>query len=95
MDSGFLEHPATKWETLESYRKGKDVVSNLPVVTNAGERASGLAVDTNIKIDPESENGLQDLCKVIRGARKQLRTTATSEETVTKESLAAANYEDF
>ena len=50
LDSGFLEHPATKWETLKSYRKGKHVASNLPVVNNTVERALGLAVDANIKI---------------------------------------------
>ena len=85
LDSGFLEHPATTWETLQSYRKGKHVVSNLLVVNNAIERAPGLAADANIKTDPESENKLQDLYKVIRGARKQLRTKTTSDETVTKE----------
>ena len=93
LDSGFLKHPATKWETLESYRKGKHGVFNLPVVNNAVERAPGIAADANIKTAPESENELQDLYKVIRGARKQLRTKATSDETVTKESLAAVNYD--
>ena len=37
LDSGFLEHPATKWKTLECYQKGKHVVSNLPVVNDAAE----------------------------------------------------------
>ena len=41
LGSGFLENPATKWETLESYQKGKHVVSNLPVVNDADERAPG------------------------------------------------------
>ena len=84
LDSGFLEHPATKWERLESYRKGKHVVFNLPVGNNAAERAPGLAADANIKTAPASANELQDLYKVIRGDRKQLRTKATSNETVTK-----------
>ena len=48
--------------------------------------------DANIKTAPESENKLQDWYKVIHGARKQLRTKATSDETVTKESPAAVNY---
>ena len=45
LDSGFLEHPAKKWETLESYQIGKHVVYNLPVVNDAAERALGLAAD--------------------------------------------------
>ena len=61
LDSGFFEHPATKWETSESYQKGKHVVSNLPVVNDAAERALGLAADTNTKTAPKSENKLQDL----------------------------------
>ena len=94
LDSAFLEHPATNWETLESNRKGKHVVfnSNLLVINNAVERAPGLAADANIKTAPESENELQDLYKVIRRAREMLRTIASSDETVTKESLAAVNY---
>ena len=85
LDSGFLEHPATKWKTLENYRKGKHIVFNLPVLNNAVERAPGIAADANIKTAPESANELQDLYKVICGARKQLRTKATSDETVTRE----------
>ena len=73
-------------------REGKHVVSNLPVVNNAIERAPGLAADANIKTNPESENELQNLFKVIRRAHKQLRTKAISDKTVTKESLAAVNY---
>ena len=92
LDSGFLKHPTTKWETLESYRKGKHAVFNLPVVNNAVERVPGIAADANIKTAPESVNELQDLCKVIRGACKQLRTKATLDETVKKESPAAVNY---
>ena len=60
LDSGFLEHPATKWKTLESYQKGKLVVSNLPVVNDAAERALGLAADTNTKTDLENENELKN-----------------------------------
>ena len=92
LDSGFLEHPATKWKTFVSYQKGKHVVSNLPVVNDAAERALGLATDTNTKTAPESENELKDLHKVIRGACEKLRTKATSNETVTKKSLAVVNY---
>ena len=92
LDSGFLEHPATKWGTLESYQKGKHVVSNLPVVNDAAESAQGLAADTNTTTALKSENELQDLYKVIRGAREMLRTKASSDETVTKKSLAAVNY---
>ena len=74
----------SKWETSESYQKGKHVVSNLPVVNDAAEIALGLAADTNTKTAPKSENELQDLYKVIRRARKMLRTKASSNETVTK-----------
>ena len=84
--------PATKWLTMESYQKGKHVVSNLPVVNDAVERALGSAKDTNTKTAPESKNERQDLYKVIRGARGVLRTKTTSEKTVPKKSLAAVNY---
>ena len=84
LDSSFLEHLATKLETSESYQKGKHVVSNLPEVNNAAERALGLAADTNSETALKSENELQDLYKVIRGAREMLRTKASSDETVTK-----------
>ena len=92
LDFDFLEHPTTKWETLKSYQKEKRIVSNLPVVNGAVERVLDLAADTNTKTAPESENKLQDLYKVIRGASEKLRTNATSDETVTKKSLAAVNY---
>ena len=92
LDSAFLEHPVTKWKTLESYQKRKHVVYNLPVVNDAAERAFGLAADTNTKTAPESENELKDLHKVIPGAREKLRTKATSNETVTKKSPAVVNY---
>ena len=71
-------------EKLESYQKGKHVVSNLLVVNDAVERALGLAADTNTKTASKSKNELQDLYKVIHGAREKLRTNATSDETVTK-----------
>ena len=90
LDSGFLEHPATKWKTLESYQNGKHVVFYLPVANDAAERALGLAADTNTETAPESENELKNLYKVIRGAREKLRTKATSNETVTKNSLYLA-----
>ena len=92
LDSGFLEHSATKWKILENYQKGKDVVSNLPVVNNAAKRALGLAADTDTKTALESENELKDLYKVFRGAREKLRTKTTSNEAVTKKSLAVVNY---
>ena len=51
VDFGFLEHSATKWETLESYQKGKHVVSDFPKVNNAVERAQVLAADSNTKMN--------------------------------------------
>ena len=92
LDSSFLEHPATKWETSESYQKGKHVASNLPVANDAAERALGLATITNTKTAPKSENELQDLYKVNCGVREMLRTKASPVETVTKKSLAAVSY---
>ena len=92
MDSGFLEHPATKWETLKSYQKGKHVASDLLVVNNAVEKVLGLAADNSTKTVPKSENELQDLYTVICGARERLRTKATLDKTVPKKSLAAVNY---
>ena len=73
------------WKAIEK-------VFNLPVVNNAVERAPGIAADANIKTAPERANKPQDLYKVIRGARKLLRTKATSNETVTKQPLAALHY---
>ena len=57
------------WEAIESYRKGKEAISNLPIVNDAIEKALGMATNTNTKAAPKSEEKLQALYIVIRSVR--------------------------
>ena len=63
------------------------------MVNDAAERVLGLATDCNTKTAPKSEVQLQALYKVVKGTRDVLRKAATSQEYVTKRSLASVSYE--
>ena len=59
LDSSFASLPVAAWKTNERYEHAKLVVSKLPVVNNAAERALGLATVTNFKTCPQTEVKLQ------------------------------------
>ena len=84
LDSSFVSLPVVAWKTNEGYEPAKLVVSKLPLVNDAPERALGLATQTNSKTCPPSEVKLQALCKVIKGVREKLRKQATSNEVIIK-----------
>ena len=92
IDSSFIHLSVSDWNTSSSYLHGKKIISNLPVVNDAAERALGLATDKNTKEAPRNENDLQDLYKVVKGVREKLGNLATSAETVTKKTLITVDF---
>ena len=92
IDSSFVNDPVPEWNKSDSYLHGKDVLSNLPVVNDAAERALGLATELNTKIAPKSMNQKQARYKVVKAVREKLSDAATSVETVTKKALKMVKY---
>lgn len=88
----FLNLSVDQWNVSTSYLHGKEVLSNLPVVNDAAERALGLATEMNTKTIPKSELQLQAIYKVVKGIRDRLRCLATSTEVVTKKALKSVDY---
>uniref|UniRef100_UPI00358E4C15 uncharacterized protein n=1 Tax=Myxine glutinosa TaxID=7769 RepID=UPI00358E4C15 len=80
IDSSFVKLPVAQWPTSDSYRHGKEVVANLPVVNDAAERTLGLATDLNTNKAPTSEAQLQALYRVVKGVREKLHGLATFTE---------------
>ena len=93
IDHTFVKLPVSHWATNDSYKRAKDMVSNLPVVNDAAERALGIATDANVRTAPKSEPQVQALYKVIKGVREKLSKHATSSEVVTKKALRSVVYE--
>ena len=54
IDSEFLNIAVNKWTETSSYLKGKEILSNLPVVNDAAERALGLATEKTL-IQPQNK----------------------------------------
>ena len=92
ISSSFVNNPIQEWDTCDSYVHGKEVLSNLPVVNDAAERALGLATEMNTNRAPKSKDQKQNLYKVVKAVRDQLNKFATSVETVTKKGLKKVNY---
>ena len=92
IDSEFLNIAVNKWTETSSYLKGKEILSNLPVVNDAAERALGLATEKNTNTAPKSDSQRQALYKVVKGLREKLSKLATSTEVVTKKSLTSVDY---
>ena len=92
IDYEFLNIAVKKWKETPSYINGKDIISNIPVINDAAERALGLATEKNTKTVPKSDFQRQALYKVVKGLREKLSKLATSTETVTKKSLASVDY---
>ena len=92
INSSFLNDPVSEWNNCDSYLHGKDVLSNLPVVNDAAERALGLATEMNTNRAPKSKDQKQDRYKVVKAVREQLNETKTSVEIVTKKGLKKVNY---
>ena len=82
-----------EWESMERFKELSFLVSNLPVVNDAAERALGLATDFNTKTKPRTGPQVQALYKVVTGARAKLSSLATSSENVTKKSLKLVCYD--
>ena len=93
MDPSFDSLPVAAWKTNEGYEHAKLVVSKLPVVNAAAERAVGLATETNFKTCPQTEVKLQAVYQVIIDVREKLRKQAISNEVVTKKALSAVKYD--
>ena len=53
ISSSFVNNPIQEWDTCDSYVHGKEVLSNLPVVNDAAERALGLASEMNTNRAPK------------------------------------------
>ena len=92
IDHTFLNIPVTKWKDSSTYLNGKEILSNLPVVNDAAERALGIATEKNTKTAPKSDCQRQALYKVVKGIRERLGKLATSTEVVTKKSLNSIDY---
>ena len=92
ISSNFLKLPVSQWATCGSYLHGKEILSNLPIVNDAAERALGLATEVNTKTAPKSEDQLQDRYKIVKAVREKLSSLATSTEIVTKKALNAVDY---
>ena len=92
ISSSFVNNPIQEWDTCDSYVHGKEVLSNLPVVNDAAERALGLATEMNTNRAPKSKDQKQNRYKVVKAVRDQLNKIATSVETVTKKGLKKVNY---
>ena len=92
IDQTFLNIPVSKWKDSSSYINGKEIISNLPVVNDAAERALGIATEKNTKTAPKSDYQCQALYKVVKGVREKLGKSATSTEVVTKKSLNSIDY---
>ena len=92
IDPSFLKSSVAKWKESSSYLQGKEILSKLPVVNDAAERALGLATEKNTKTAPKSDSQRQDLYKVVKGLREKLNKFATSTEVVTKKALKSIDY---
>ena len=92
IDSSFLYTPVSEWYKSDAYLHGKNVLSNLPVVNDAAERALGMATDRNTKKAPKSKEKKQASFKVVNHMRKTLNDLATSSESVTKRALNVVKY---
>ena len=92
INSSFLNDPVSEWNNCDIYLHGKDVLSNLPVVNDAAERALGLATEMNTNKTPKSKDQKQDRYKVVKAVREELAKFKTSVETVTKKALKKINY---
>ena len=92
IDHTFLNIPVKKWKDSSTYLNGKEILSNLPVVNDAAERALGIATEKNTKTAPKSDCQRQALYKVVKGIRERLGKLATSTEVVTKKSLNSIDY---
>ena len=91
LDSSFVSLPVSAWKTNEGYEHAKLVVSKLPVINDAAERALSLASETNSKTCPQTKVELLALYKVIKGVQEKRRKQATSNEVVTKKAISAAS----
>ena len=56
VNSSFFNEPVAEWHTNTDYLHGQYVISNVPVVNDAAERALGLATEMNTKQAPKSED---------------------------------------
>ena len=63
LDPSFLYEPASRWESLDSYKHAKKVVKNLKVVNDAAERGVQSAKD--LKDDAKLELRYQNLLQVV------------------------------
>ena len=77
ISSSFVNNPIKEWDTCDSYVHGKEVLSNLPVVNDAAERALGLATNMNTNRAPKSKDQKQNRYKVVKAVRDQLKKFAT------------------
>ena len=66
LDSSFVSLPVAARKTNEEYEQAKLVVSKLPVVNDATERALGLTTETNSKTCPQTEVKLQHFTKTLK-----------------------------
>ena len=92
IDPSFLKSSVVKWKESTSYLQGKEILSKLPVVNDAAERALGIAAEENTKTAPKSDFQWQNLYKVVKGLREMLNKFATSTEVVTKKALKSIDY---
>ena len=92
IDSSFLFSPVSEWDKSDAYLHGKKVLSNLPVVNGASERALGLATERNTKKAPKYKERKQAGIKIVHHMRKTLNKLATSSETVIKKALNVIEY---
>ena len=92
VNSSFFNEPVAEWHTNNDYLHGKYVISNVPVVNDAAERALGLATEMNTKQAPKSEDKKEERYKVAKYMREKLKNAATSVETVTKKALKNVKY---
>ena len=92
IDSSFVKCPVREWEESSSYLHGKQILSNLPVVNDAAERALGIATNMNTKTAPKSNDQRQDIYKIVKGLQEKLGNVATSTERVTKKALKSIDF---
>lgn len=76
IDDSFLSLPPQKWKEEQSYKKGKERVSQLRVVNDTAERGVKLFDEYN-KLLTHDEEDKQFLLQVVEANRKMIPTSAT------------------
>lgn len=71
IDVSFLDEPIDVWESLASYKNGKEKTKNLPVVNDPAERAVKLAIEFSHTITNDEEDK-QRLFTTVSRNRKAL-----------------------